>query len=525
MVSFPYTEVKSVKRWTNYSGSLPERGIPTYCTPDVFGETGNAVPRKLRRNGEALRSIIAHCFESDTTLTTIGSRWSFSKIVEPGKLVVDPANLNAIYQVKRDWLDADYKQRRPEFSPMLVQGGTHIGRLNRRLLQRGLALQTSGAGDGQRLAGALSTGTHGSALNVGAMHDTALGFHLITAPDQSVFLQPKEGACGIEVVEWLRRETGLFVEAVNDDELFAAAQVGLGSLGFVHAIVMETAPLYALQTRILNRPFGDAAVWNTLDDLDTRRLHPDVDAPPFHFEVVFHPYPVTGRPGAFVKLMWKRPGDEAPHDSPMPAAPDMSSDHMGLIAALSAAIDGPLPSIAIRLLVAEQLEKRYKPGDRQPAVPGMVFGPSGLPAGHGASTEVVVEQSQTRRALELLYEVLSTQAARGNHLLGAVAVRFIPRTQALLGMSMRSMNAYIELPSIRNAEVLEIYRLWWDALEVAAIPFTCHWGQMHGMTPARLRTYFGDRVDRFRTARQRLLPDDVARRVFASRILPEVGLD
>jgi hypothetical protein len=109
----------------------------------------------------------------------------------------------------------------------------------------------------------------------------------------------------------------------------------------------------------------------------------------------------------------------------MPALPAMSSDTMGLIANLAELVDGPLPSIAVRLLIADEIEKRYRPHERSPRVPGMVFGPTGLPPGHGTSTEIVVDQRLTRRALEALFEVLSAQASQRNHLLGAVAVRFV----------------------------------------------------------------------------------------------------
>jgi hypothetical protein len=288
-------------RWSNYSGTIAPRRVPVYCTPDVLGQTGSTAPRKLRRVGDALKAIVAHCFENPgTTLRAIGSRWSFSRIIEPDQLIVDPANLNAIFEVNPDWLTASYKARqRPGFRPMFAQGGAHVSSMNRRLLERGLALQTSGAGDGHRFAGCVATGTHGSALGVGAVHDTVLGFHLITAPDQSIFVQSRsEPTCDDAVVEWLRRETGLPVTRVDDDELFAAAQVSLGALGFVHGIVVEAEPLYSLRRRIVTRNFNDAEVWNTLTELDTRRFHPNVTERPFHFEIVFNPHPIEGRPGA-----------------------------------------------------------------------------------------------------------------------------------------------------------------------------------------------------------------------------------
>jgi hypothetical protein len=223
-------------------------------------------------------------------------------------------------------------------------------------------------------------------------------------------------------------------------------------------------------------------------------------------------------------MYWKQSANGLAADFPSPVAPDLSSDTMGLIARISEITDALAPTWALRLLISDQLEQRYKSARLAPRIPGMIFGPTSLPPGHGASTEVVVSQSRAHRTLELLYEVLSTQASQGEHVLGPVAVRFVPKTKALLGMNIHDMNCFIELPSVRNQEVLHIYKLWWDTLEREGIPYTCHWGQLHGMTPARVIKYFGDRVQRWKDARVRILPSEAARRVFASPLLAEVGL-
>lgn len=526
-LTFPFTEVKSVARWSNYAGTIGPRAVPVYCTPDVLGHAGTDAPRKLRRNGEALQAILGYCWSKPgATLRAVGSRWSFSSIIQPGDVVVDTANLNTLLRVKPEWLSAGYRSTRSAqgFVPIFAQGGTQVASINRRLLDAGLALQTSGAGDGHRIGGCIATGTHGSALDIGAVHDTVLALHVITGPDDGVLLQPEDGACGPELAAWLARETAIATRSVNDDELFAAAQVGLGSLGFVHGVVFEAAPLYALRGRILARPFADVNVWKTLTDLDTSRLHPDVAERPYHFEVVFHPYPSSSQPGAFVRMYWKVPATDIRHDSPLPVPPDLASDTMGLIGKLSGVVDGALPTLVLRTVIGSQLEKRFKPRELAPAVPGMVWGPTSLPPGNGTSTEVAVDQRHAHRALEILYGVLGERAARGEHLLGAVAARFVPRSKALLGMNARDMTCLIELPSIRNPEVEGIYRAFWDALEQHGVAFTCHWGQAHGMTAERLQAYLGSNPARWRAARDLLLPTPESRRVFSSAILAEVGL-
>jgi D-arabinono-1,4-lactone oxidase len=526
-LTFPFTEVKSVARWSNYTGTIGPRSIPTFCTPDVLGDAGAEAPRKLRRNGEALKAILGHCWSTPgATLRALGSRWSFSSIIQPGNVVIDTANLNTLLRVKAEWLSAAYRSTRgvQGFVPVFAQCGTQISSINRRLLDAGLALQTSGAGDGHRIAGCIATGTHGAALEIGAVHDTVLALHVITGPNDSVFLQPASGACGPEIAAWLAQETGIATRSVQNDELFAAAQVGLGSLGVVHGVVFEAAPLYALRGLILARPFADAAVWKTLSDFDTSRLHPKVHERPYHFEVVFHPYPSSSQPGAFVRMFWKVPAGDIAHDSPLPVPPDLASDTMGLIGKLTGLVDGSLPTLVLRAVIGDQLSKRFKPGHLAPALPGMVWGPTSLPPGNGTSTEVVVDQRRAHRALEILYGILGERAARGEHLLGAVATRFVPKTKALLGMNSNDMSCFIELPSIRNSEVEGIYHAFWDALEKEHLPYTCHWGQTHALNAPRLEAYFGDKPARWKAARDALLPTPEARRVFSSPMLAEVGL-
>jgi hypothetical protein len=72
--------------------------------------------------------------------------------------------------------------------------------------------------------------------------------------------------------------------------------------------------------------------------------------------------------------------------------------------------------------------------------------------------------------------------------------------------------------------VLGIYRAVWSALATDGINFTCHWGQLHGLDPARTRRFYGSNVDRWKNAREDLL-HPIARRVFAAPLLSEVGLD
>ncbi|MGD8862088.1 MAG: D-arabinono-1,4-lactone oxidase [Myxococcales bacterium] len=525
---FPFTEVKRMHRWTNFSATLPTREIPVYCTPDVLGTVADDAPHEMLRHGEALKAILDHCHEGrGRRLRAIGSRWSFSRVIEPEEVVLDPANMSVILKVKPDWVTPAYREQRPGHTPVYAQGGAGISRINRRLGESNLALRTSGAGDGHRLAGCIATGTHGSALGIGALHDTVLGVHLVLASDRALFVQPQTSpSCSDDVAAWLGRQTGIPTAPLNDDEVFAAAQVSLGSLGFVGGVVLDTVDLYRLQGETVARPWSDATLWTAIRTLDVSALKsPSMPAgQPYHFEVVMHPYPSQRGRGAFARMLWKVGADDTAFESPSPATPATSSDTMGLIAKLSGLVDMQVATLALRHILSEQLAEQFPAGEVPPTFPGVLFGPTSLPPGHGASTEVFTPHERVEDAIELLYDVLRDEAAEGRHLLGPVALRFVPATSSLLGMNIHPMNCCIELPSIRNNEVLGIYRSWWNRLADHQVPFTCHWGQLHALTPEGVTAYFGNRATRWKAARDRLLPSSTARRIFDSPMLADVGL-
>jgi FAD/FMN-containing dehydrogenase len=528
MPDFPHTKASSVAEWSNYHGTIRDRAIPLVVVPDMPGEIDPDAPPKLWRLGEALSKIVTHAIKERKTLRVAGSRWSLSNVIEPGEILLDSAYMNEIMKVPSAWLTQEYAHARSPkgFVPIFAQGGTTIHSLNKSLGDFGLALRTSGASDGQRIAGAIATGTHGSAIDFGAMHDALLAIHLVVAGDKALVVMPKtKPAMGSVVGHWLEAMTGIATEVVCDDDAFAAVQVSLGSLGVVHAVVLEAERLYGLRRRVVAFEFEDARLRRAIETLDTVPLHPDRPERPFHFEVVLSPYPARGR-AAFVVLMWKEDGNPPPI-APPPRDPELSVDLFDFLGALNGRIRGPVGGRAIEGLVNELLRQRYEERDDDPRFPGEVFGPTTLPPGNGTSTEIAVPHEYTLAMLGAIYGAIAAEAVEGRHHLGAFGMRFVPRPRdrgALLGMSRRGMTTHLEMGAIQSADAIAIFDRCWKALDEARIPFTCHWGQQGGHQRARVRRYFGDNVRRWRAARNAMLTN-AARDVFASPILASAGLD
>jgi hypothetical protein len=244
--------------------------------------------------------------------------------------------------------------------------------------------------------------------------------------------------------------------------------------------------------------------------------------------VLINPYPDNVRPMMFGTLMWKEPAPGVPLQDPLPGIPRASSDTLGLITRLAARLGVPLTAATGRQVLQTQINNQLNQ-DHAPRTsllfPGEIFGPTTLPRLSGASTEIVVDHRVTERALRTILDVIEREAHGGRFFLGVIAVRFVPKTNALIGMNQAPMNCFIELPSGRNSDVLRIYRNVWTELDARGIPFTCHWGQMGGFKTARVQRYYGPRAAAWTAARKKLLQnDETAMHVFGARILERAGL-
>jgi hypothetical protein len=362
------------------------------------------------------------------------------------------------------------------------------------------------------------------------VHDTVLAIHLLVAPDKAVLIQSRSApALTSKFVSWLEDLTRMPITLIEDDDLLAAAQVSLGSLGVVFSVVMETVRAYKLLRHTVSfNDRDDPKLWNAIKKLESSAFYPDEETRPYHFEVLFNPYPVANRPSAHLTLMWKKPAGNTPAGNPDPVRPALPSDTIGLIKFLADEFKGKLDSGLVTSgvgdIINNQMEAMFRNRDGTLLLPGQVFGPTTLPRGNGASTEIVINHDDTERTVHTIWKVLQDQANLGKHLFGAMSLRFVPASKAHLAMNIHPMNCYIELPSIMTDDVKTIYPTIWNRLEAEGIPYTCHWGQLGGMNPSRVEKYFKGREVKWKTARATLL-DATGCKVFTAPLLAEVGLE
>jgi FAD-linked oxidoreductase len=163
-----------------------------------------------------------------------------------------------------------------------VKAGTRLAQLARELDGLGLALHNQPDIDVQSLAGAISTGTHGTGKELQALHAKVHALRLVK-PNGDL----------------------LVCSATQQPELFHAAQVSLGSLGIISEASLEVMPAYRLQRKVSLKPIEEML-----------ELAPGLAEKHRHFE--FYYLPFTGFAAAITHDLYQgsdvvRPesGDEA----------------------------------------------------------------------------------------------------------------------------------------------------------------------------------------------------------------------
>lgn len=129
-----------------------------------------------------------------------------------------------------------------------VWAGSKIHQLGEPLLATGLAMANMGDIDRQAIAGAVSTGTHGTGRTLGNISTQVVGLRLVLASGESVDSSPEV-----------------------EPEIFNAARVSLGLVGVLSRITLRLLPAYRLHERTWLATFDDCMA--QLDDLIAANRH------------------------------------------------------------------------------------------------------------------------------------------------------------------------------------------------------------------------------------------------------------
>lgn len=370
------------------------------------------------------------------------------------------------------------------------------------------ALHTSGAANGQTIAGATSTGTHGSALGFGALHDHIVAIHLIASDTKQYWL---ERASRPVVKDSF--PAGLGAELRRDDDLFNAVLVSFGSFGIIHNVVIETRPIYLLET-IPGAIQLDERLWKAIGALDFS-AHPFFAAKgrPYFFQAVINPNSNEVLLNANYEI--ECPGDYrcdyALRQKPGAVGPGF--DTLSLVGSILDKFPGLIPPIA-QVATAALIDLNPRDG-----TPGEVYGYK-APQLHVASGSIAVPLERGRETLEALIK-LSKDLGKVPLVFGC---RYIRPSPALLAFNRFPMTMAISIDGIDSKRSRRFFAAAADLMDDKSIPYTQHWGKVNGYTPQRVRKAYGANVDKWIAARRALLPDPADRAVFTNAYIRDRGL-
>jgi FAD-linked oxidoreductase len=350
-----------------------------------------------------------------------------------------------------------------------VQGGIPLHRLNSVLAQLELSMTNLGDIDRQTIAGATSTGTHGTGRRLGGLATQIRGLELVVGDGSVVTCSPTERS-----------------------ELFECARVGLGALGVVTAVTLQCEPAFDLDADEQPLPLAD--VMEGLDDL--------VDGNE-HFEFFWFPHTdvaLTKRnnrlsAGAALRPLkkWKEWLDDE----------FFANTLFNAVCALGKRRPALVPRLnrtAAKLMGA----RRYSaPSHEVFTSPRRV---------RFVEMEYAVPRAAVHDALAAIRSVIE----RDNLLVSfPVEVRFAAPDDIPLSTSFGRDTAYLAIHRYRGEPFEGYFRA--VEREMRALDGRPHWGKMHWRTAADLRPAY-PRFDDFLAARDTCDPE----RVFANNYLETV---
>lgn len=356
----------------------------------------------------------------------------------------------------------------PATGRVTVQGGLPLHRLNALLAERGMGLTNMGDIDMQTVTGALSTGTHGTGRDSGALATQVVALELVLADG-----------------------TVLSCSADENSDVFAVARVSLGALGIVTSVTIQAETAFLLTADERPMPFDEV-----VEDFERHVAENE------HFELYWFPHTDLA--------LTKRNNRSAGPAQPLSKARKLVDDELlsnGVFAAtcaLGKAVPALVPSInrvAARALTARtytDLAPRVFTSPRRVRFEEM-------------------EYAIPRSALPgVLRELRTVPERHGQRISFPVEVRVAPADDIALSTASGRDTAYVAVHVYRGTE----RKTYFDAVEalMGSVGGRPHWGKLHSLGAAELRARY-PRFDEFVAVRDRLDPERRFTNAYLDRVL------
>lgn len=405
---------------------------------------------------EELADAVRRAAADGLTVKAVGTGHSFTAAAATEGVLIRPDLLTGFRSVDRDAMT------------VTVEAGTPLKRLNAALSREGLSLTNMGDIMEQTVAGATSTGTHGTGRDSGSIAAQIKGFELVTADGRVLNCSPDE-----------------------NPEVFAAGRIGLGALGVISAITLGVEPEFLLTAREEPMAFDRVTA-----DFDA--LHAENE----HFE--FYWFPHTGN--CNTKRNNRSAGPAAPPGQVRGWIEDelLSNGAFQVACTLGRAVPAAIPPIA-------RLSSRALSARTYTDIPYKVF------TSPRRVRFVEMEYGVPREAaVAALREVKSMVDRSRLRVSFPVEVRTAPSDDIALSTAAGRDTAYIAVHMFKGTP----YRAYFAEVEriMTAHEGRPHWGKVHTGDAGHFAKAY-PRFGEFTALRDRLDPDRLFGNDYLRRVL------
>jgi len=425
-----------------------------------WGRSASVRPVRVERprSPEGVQRAVLAAVKHGLSIKAVGAGHSFTGIAVAPGVLLELDDLQGL-------VSADAATGR-----VTLLAGTRLHRIPGLLAPYGLAMENLGDIDRQSIAGAISTGTHGTGAGYGGLATQVVGVTMVTAAG-----------------DFLR------IDDEHESELLPAVALGLGALGIIVEVTLQCVPAFVMHAIDEPAPLDDV-----LATLDERVAASD------HFEFYWFPHTDV----ALTKRQTRLP--ESTVRKPLPVVGRWIDETLlsnGVYRVVCAAgqavpaITPPFSRLAVKLT-----------GDRE----------------YTELSHRVLIQSRTVRFREMEYAlpaenvvpafeaVRALIAQRGWRIEFPIEVRFAAADDRWLSTAHGRASAYIAVHRYWRADPTEYF----NAVEEIMLEFggRPHWGKLHTLTDTTLRERY-PRFDDFVALRDRLDPDRRLSNRYLERVL------
>ncbi|MCW2495950.1 D-arabinono-1,4-lactone oxidase [Jatrophihabitans sp.] len=403
-----------------------------------------------------VQHAVAEAAAAGTRIKAVGAGHSFTSIGVTDGVQLRPEGLTGVLRADRDT------------GLVTVLAGTRLHELNDTLWRLGLSMTNLGDIDVQTVAGAISTGTHGTGAKLGGIATQVRGLQLALADGQ-------------------------LVDVDATSELFAAARVGLGALGVITTVTLQCEPAFALAASESPEPLD--AVLDGLDELVATNDH---------YEFYWFPHTrstLTKRNNRVLPGTQLQPLGRMRHYVDDELLANTAFELLNRLTTRRPALIPRANGLAGRLLTArDYIDRSYR-----------VF----------ASPRRVrfreMEYAVPRAAVpHVLAEIETYLAASGERIGFPVEVRFAAADDIWLSTAHGRESGYIAVHQYHRRD----HDAYFRAVEAIArsVDGRPHWGKLHHLRAADLQRSY-PRFDDFVALRDRLDPQRIFSNAYLDRVL------